>query len=71
MSQRIQLLKKPVYHRGAVACQKCAAPIHVYKIATLGDEFSVRCARCGARGLYLKREMAIEELPERRKKPRR
>lgn len=71
MAQRIQFLKKPVYHRGMVACHKCAAPIHVYKIAALGDEFSVRCPRCGDRGFYLKREMAIEELPERRKKPRR
>jgi DNA-directed RNA polymerase subunit RPC12/RpoP len=71
MAERIQLLKKPVYHRGVVACRKCAAPIHVYRLAALGDEFSVRCPRCGERGFYLKREMAIEEFPERRKKPRR
>lgn len=71
MAQRIQFLKKPVYHRGTVACRKCATPIYVYRIAALGDEFSVRCAHCGERGFYMKREVAIEELPERRRKPRR
>ena len=63
--------KKTVYQRGMVECRKCAVPIYVYKLNTLPDEFSVRCQRCGERGFYLKREMAIEELPERRKKPRR
>ena len=62
--------QKRFYQRGVVACQKCAAPIHVYKLAALPDEFSVRCSRCGARGFYAKRTVAIEELPERRKKPR-
>jgi len=57
--------------RGAIACEKCAAPIYVYKPKTLPDEFSVRCAHCGGRGIYLKRAIAIEEAPERRKKPRR
>jgi DNA-directed RNA polymerase subunit RPC12/RpoP len=71
VSQRIQLQKKPVYHRGVVACHKCAAPVYVYKLTAVGDEFSVRCPRCGERGFYLKRDMAVEELPERRKKPRR
>lgn len=71
MSQRIQFQKKRVYHRGVVACRKCASPIYVHKLIALGDEFSARCPRCGGRGFYLKREMAIEELPDRRKKPRR
>jgi hypothetical protein len=70
-TQRIQFQKKRVYHRGVVACRKCGGAIHVYKLNALGDEFAVRCARCGERGFYSKREMAIEDLPERRKKPRR
>ena len=71
MAQRIQFQKKPVFHRGVVTCRKCAAAVHIYNITALGDEFSVRCPHGGDRGFYLKREMAIEELPERRKKPRR
>ncbi len=63
--------KKSVYRRGVVACRKCAAPIHFYRLQALAEEFSVRCARCGERGLYAKREIGIEDLPERRKKPRR
>jgi hypothetical protein len=68
---QIQRPKRSVYERGVVACRKCAAPIPVYKLKALPDEFSVRCPRCGERGIYLKRAIAIETLPERRKKPRR
>lgn len=71
MSRRSQFQKKPVCHRGVVACRKCAAPVFVHKLAAVGDEFSVRCARCGERCIYLKRDMAVEELPDRRRKPRR
>jgi hypothetical protein len=63
--------KKSVYQRGIVACRKCGAPIHFCRLAILAEEFSGRCARCGERGLYAKREIGIEELPERRRKPRR
>jgi DNA-directed RNA polymerase subunit RPC12/RpoP len=63
-------LQKPVYPRGVVYCRKCGAPIYVYKLRAIRDEFAVRCTRCGERGVYLKRELLIEELPERRKKPR-
>ena len=63
--------KKAVYRRGVVACRKCGTPIHFYKLATLAEEFSVRCARCGDRGLSARRQIGIEELPERRSKPRR
>jgi hypothetical protein len=62
--------QKKFYRRATVACQKCAAPILVYKLNALPDEFSLRCSKCGARGYYLKRGITIEELPERRKKPR-
>lgn len=63
--------KKSVYQRGVVTCRKCASPIHFYRLQALAEEFSVRCPRCGERGLYAKREIGIEDLPERRKKPRR
>jgi DNA-directed RNA polymerase subunit RPC12/RpoP len=68
------LYKKPAakqtYERGVLACVKCAAPIYVYKLKNLPEEFSVRCPRCGERGLYAKRAMTVESLRERRKKPR-
>jgi DNA-directed RNA polymerase subunit RPC12/RpoP len=65
-----QRSKKAVYQRGKIACRKCAAPIPVHKLNALAEEFSVRCPRCGDRGFYAKRAVVIEELPERRKKPR-
>jgi DNA-directed RNA polymerase subunit RPC12/RpoP len=61
---------KKFYHRGEFACRKCGMAIHVYKINTLAEEFSVRCPKCGDRGIYLKRRIAIQEFPDRRKKPR-
>jgi hypothetical protein len=70
MAKLLTTRQKRFYQRGVVACQKCAAPIYVYKLNALPDEFSLRCNKCGARGFYLKRAIAIEELPERRKKPR-
>lgn len=59
-----------MYHRGEVACHKCKAPIHVYKIKMLPEEFSVRCPKCGDRGIYRKSVVAVQEMPERRKKTR-
>jgi len=61
---------RKTYQRGAIVCEKCAAPIYTHKLKALPDEFSVRCPRCGDRGIYQKRAVAIEEAPERRKKPR-
>jgi len=61
---------KLTYERGVLACGKCAAPIYVYKLKKLLDEFSVRCPRCGERGIYAKSVLTIESLRERRKKPR-
>jgi hypothetical protein len=68
---RYQPQKKAVYQRGVIACGKCAAPIHIHKLNTLADEFSVHCRSCGSRMIYSKPAMGIEELPERRRKPRR
>jgi transcription elongation factor Elf1 len=62
--------RKRTYQRAMVACRKCGTPIYVYKVKALADEFSVHCSRCGDRGIYFKRAITIEELPERRKKPR-
>ena len=61
---------KLTYERGVLACAKCGAPIYVYKLKNLPNEFSVRCARCGERGIYAKRALTIESLRERRRKPR-
>jgi hypothetical protein len=68
---RVQYQKKAVYRRGLVACRKCAAAINVHKLNALPDEFSLHCSNCGDRSIYFKRAIAIQELPERRKKPRR
>jgi DNA-directed RNA polymerase subunit RPC12/RpoP len=70
-AQRVQLLRKTGYQRGVVACRKCSALIPVQHFSALPDEFSVRCPRCGDRAFYAKRAVSIQDLPERRKKPRR
>jgi hypothetical protein len=62
--------KKAVYERGVVVCRKCASPIPVYRLKGLAEEFSVTCPKCRDRGIYSKRAVGIEILPERRKKPR-
>ena len=62
--------RRAVYPRGAVACHACGKAIHVYRLATLPDEFSLRCPACGARDFYSSRVMMIEQMPERRRKPR-
>lgn len=68
------LKKKPAtkqtYERGVLSCTKCAAPVYVYKLKNLPEEFSVRCSRCGERGMYAKSTLTVESLRERRKKPR-
>lgn len=67
---QMQRSKKTAYHRGEVVCRKCRTPIPIFKLKALPDEFSVHCLRCGDRGVYLKSAVVIQELPERRKKPR-
>jgi hypothetical protein len=62
--------RRAVYPRGSVACHACGTAIHVYRLATLPEEFSLRCAACGARGFYSPGAMMIEQLPERRRTPR-
>jgi DNA-directed RNA polymerase subunit RPC12/RpoP len=69
--QRFRLPPKAVFQRGVVACRKCSALIPVQKFSTLPDEFSVRCPNCGDRAFYAKRAITIQDLPDRRKKPRR
>jgi predicted Zn finger-like uncharacterized protein len=70
MATLLTTRSKKFYQRGAVTCQKCAAPIYVYKVKALPDEFSVRCSKCGARGFYSGRAVVVEDVPDRRKKPR-
>ena len=62
--------KRAVYLRGTIGCTKCGHAIHVYKVAGLADEFSLRCTPCGARSFYTKRTLMVEQLPERRRRPR-
>ena len=62
--------RRAVYPRGSIACHACGAAIHVYQLTALPDEFSLPCPACGARDLYSARVMTIEQMPERRRKPR-
>lgn len=59
-----------VPQRGVVVCHKCRAKIHVQRLTALTDEFSVRCPSCGQRDFYQRREIAIEDIPEQKKKTR-
>ena len=61
---------RAIFQRGMVLCQKCQAPIHVFNTTMIAGEFSARCERCHHRGLFLKRSLKIDALPERRKKAR-
>jgi DNA-directed RNA polymerase subunit RPC12/RpoP len=62
--------KLTVYLRGTIGCARCANAIHVYKVARLASEFTLRCPHCGTRSFYDKRTLMIEQLPERRRRPR-
>ncbi|HZP77232.1 MAG TPA: hypothetical protein VFB45_13900 [Pseudolabrys sp.] len=70
LAYRPHMQKRATWQRGAVICARCAAPVYVTKLQAVADEFSAQCKSCGHRGLYDKRAMNIEQLPERRKKPR-
>lgn len=62
--------KGAVYERSLVPCQKCGTKIYLQRQQGVADEFSVRCPRCAHRGIYSHNAIVIEELPERRRKPR-
>jgi hypothetical protein len=62
--------RNSTYQRGSIACRKCKAPIYFYKLKALPEEFSVQCSKCRDRGIYLKGAITFQELPERRRKPR-
>ncbi len=59
-----------VYARGTVACAKCGSAITLRQITALAEEFTLLCPRCHHRGFYDKRALAIEAMPERRKRAR-
>ena len=58
------------YDRGVVSCVHCAAPMYVYRLKPLADEFSVRCPRCGKRAVYTKQAVGVESVRERRRTAR-
>ena len=62
--------RSAVYLRGTIGCTRCGNAIHVYKVARLASEFTLRCAHCGTRSFYDKRALMIEQLPDRRRRPR-
>lgn len=63
--------KSEVYQRGLVACARCSAPIPIFRLNALAEEFSVHCNGCGQCSIYCKRMLCVEEVPERRCKLRR
>ena len=67
MFKRSIKARQHTYQRGMVSCEKCLAPIHVFKVNVIASEFSARCKKCGHRGLYQKHSLKIDLLPERRK----
>ncbi|MDC7787917.1 hypothetical protein PQJ75_29085 [Rhodoplanes sp. TEM] len=61
---------KSTWARGVVACGKCGTANTVQRFEAIVDEFSVRCSRCGHRGFYRKNEIGVQQMAERRQKPR-
>ena len=58
------------YLRGSVACKKCGAPHNIHKVDAVATDFSTRCPACSQRNFYSKAELTIEQMPERRRAPR-
>lgn len=65
-TQQTSNLNRATTERGVVDCEKCRAPIHVNNPASVSVEFSVPCTHCGHRGIYFKRMLTTETIPERR-----
>ena len=65
-AQQTPGLNRATTERGVVDCEKCRAPIYVNKPASVSVEFCVPCAHCGHRGIYFKRMLTTETIPERR-----
>jgi DNA-directed RNA polymerase subunit RPC12/RpoP len=65
-AQQLSNLNRATAERGVVDCEKCRTPIYVNKPASVSVEFSVPCPHCGHRGIYFKRMLVTETIPERR-----
>lgn len=59
------------FQRGIVTCVKCDSPIALRRLEALAEEFTLCCSRCHHRAFYSKRMLALDAVPERRKKSRR
>jgi DNA-directed RNA polymerase subunit RPC12/RpoP len=59
-------LNRATTERGVLACEKCSAPIYVNNPGSVSIEFCVPCTHCGHRGIYFKRMLTLETIPERR-----
>jgi uncharacterized paraquat-inducible protein A len=62
--------RRGTFSRGTVQCPACRAAIHLRNPEQVDQEFSARCTRCGRRSFHNRSDMAIEQLVDRRKKPR-
>jgi DNA-directed RNA polymerase subunit RPC12/RpoP len=62
--------RRGTFTRGTVLCPTCKAAIHLRHPERVDEEFSARCPGCGRRSFHHRRDMTIEQLVDRRKKPR-
>lgn len=65
-AQQDQSHSRAANERGVVECEKCDTPIYVDHPNNVSIEFSVPCPRCGHRGIYFKRMIAMDVATNRR-----
>jgi hypothetical protein len=65
-ARQTSILRRATTERGVLNCEKCRAPIYVNNPGSVSIEFCVPCAHCGHRGIYFKRMLTLETIPERR-----
>jgi len=69
-AQQTPSLTRATVERGVIDCEKCRSPIYVNKPGSVSVEFCVPCPHCGHRGIYFKRMLTTEHVPEWRNKGR-
>jgi endogenous inhibitor of DNA gyrase (YacG/DUF329 family) len=62
--------RRGTFTRGTVQCPSCRAAIFLRNPERVDEEFSARCPHCGKRSFHNRRDIKIEQLVDRRKKPR-
>ncbi|EJW13510.1 hypothetical protein A33M_3494 [Rhodovulum sp. PH10] len=68
--ERSATAARSTFLRGIVRCPRCGGEIPFHKVEAVADEFSLGCGACGHRGFFRKSEIAVQQMPERRRRPR-